>query len=94
MNKWKNGTTSLVNLGQKTVKLGSKVHRQLHEAFDTAYKEFRRREGWRNIAARLSQGKTTPAELFDAMENVTRQFLKGPQLQQALSELGRLRKLF
>jgi hypothetical protein len=36
---------------------------------------------------------TTPAKLFDAMEDVTRQFLKGRQLQHALDELRRLRKL-
>ena len=66
----------------------------MHKAFDAAYKEFRQNKGWRNIAGKLSRGETTPAELFAAMRKVTKQHLTGPKLEQALSELRRLRKLF
>lgn len=88
-------TPTLKGLPRRLVSVDRQVHRQLHEAFDTTYKECRRREGWQNIRDQLIKRKTTPpAELFRATGKVTKEFLTGPELDQALSELRRLRKLF
>lgn len=82
------------DLRQHLVLLPRDVHRNLHKAFDAERKEFRRNLGWRNIYNKLYDGEVTPAELFDWMEDVTKRHLTGAELDQALGELRRLRKLF
>jgi hypothetical protein len=60
--------------------------------FDEAFSDFARRHGWKNIYNLLDGGETTPTELFNAMEEITRQVLDGHRaLQPTLNELQRIR---
>jgi hypothetical protein len=92
INKYLNGTSSLRGLSQNLVKIGRRLHQQLHRAFDEAFSDFARRHGWKNIYKLLDGGKTTPTQLFNAMEEITRQVLHGHRaLQPTLNELQRIR---